>query len=447
MPRRLLPVLLFALCVANWEATAFDTVKLNKLIAAVDEHNKIMGTLTVSRKGKVLYNRAWGYRTVTEQEQLKTNTDTKFRIGSITKTFTAVMVMQLIEEGKLSVDTKLDKFFPSLPNAATITVEHLLTHHSGLYNFTDSSYLQYHTEPRSKEEMIALFEKQAPSFEPGANGEYSNTNYVLLGYIIERLTWESYATNLKKRVTGKLGLKNTYYGDRPSKAKNEASSFSFGSDGWKEEPETDMTIPGGAGALVSTTNDLVKFIEALFAGKLVKKASLHKMLEMKDGYGYGIFQFPFDEKYCYGHTGGIDEFHSMLGYFPKDSVAFAFTGNGQTIEMNDLAIGVLSIYFDRTYDIPDYRTEEYKIAAEQLARFEGTYSSSQMPMKIKVWKEGSKLLAQATGQGSFPLTPVSESEFKFDRAKLKMVFDLSDKSSVRQFTLKQAGGQYVFVKD
>src|SRR5690606_32340811 len=117
------------------------------------------------------------------------------------------------------------------------------------------------------------------------------------------------------------------------------------------------SIPLGAGSLVSTTHDLVRFIEGLFAGELVSKTTLQKMLVMKDGYGLGIFQFPFDEKYCYGHTGGIDEFHSMLGYFPGDSLAFAFTGNGQNMEMNDLAIGVLSICFDRANEIPDFNVE------------------------------------------------------------------------------------------
>lgn len=432
---------------APLSAATFDTAKLSKLIAAVDKHQKIMGALTVSSNGKTVYNRAWGYRSVSNKQYTPNDTETKFRIGSITKTFTAVMIIQLIEEGKLSLDTRLAKFYPNIPNAAEITIEQLLNHHSGLYNFTDSAYLTYHTQAKTKQELLALFAKHTPSFKPGTEGAYSNTNYVLLGFILEDITKDSYATNLKKRITGKLGLKSTYYGDKPSAAKNEASSFSFSDDGWKEEPETHLSIPGGAGALVSTPNDLVKFMEGLFAGKLLKKVSLDKMLDLKNGYGQGIFQFPFDEKHCYGHTGGIDEFHAMLAYFPAERVAFAFTGNGQTMDMNDLAIGVMSICFDKAYEIPDFAAQEYKLAAEKLAAYEGTYSSQQLPIKIKVWKEGSKLLAQATGQGAFPLTAVSEREFKFDPAKLKMIFDLTDSGNATQFTLKQGGGQFVFVKE
>ena len=357
------------------------------------------------------------------------------------------MILQLVEEGKLDLTASLAEFYPTLPNAKEITIEHLLNHHSGLYNFTDTSYINYHTQPKTHDELITIFEQQQPSFKPGTNGQYSNTNYVLLGFILEKITGDSYANNLKKRITTKIGLKNTYYGDKPLASKNEASSFSFNGVTWEEEPETHLSIPGGAGALVSTTNDLVKFIEALFSNKLVKKTTLDKMLLMKDGYGLGIFRFPFDERHCYGHTGGIDEFHSMLGYFPKDSMAFAFTGNGQTIEMNDFAIGVLSIYFDKAYQIPTFPVEPFNLSAEKMVRYEGTYSSSQHPLKITIRKEGNNLFAQATGQGAFIITPVNEREFKYEAARITMLFDLAEGQSIRQFTLKQGGGQFVFIKE
>lgn len=428
-------------------AASLDTAKLNQLISAVDQHQKIMGALTVSHKGKNVYNKAWGIRSITSKGTLPTNTETKFRIGSISKTFTAVMILQLVEEGKLSLDNKLSQYYPSLPNASEITLEQMLNHHSGLYNFTDSSYYDYRTKPKSREEMLEMFRQQPPSFLPGTKGEYSNTNYVLLGYILEKVTGENYAANLRKRITSKLSLKHTYNGSAPDAFKNEASSFYYTGENWKKDDETHMSITLGAGSLVSTTNDLVRFIEGLFAGKLVSKETLQKMVIMKDGYGLGIFQFPFDEKYCYGHTGGIDEFHSMLGYFPGDSLAFAFTGNGQNIEMNDLAIGVLSICFNRAYEIPNYNVEAYKIATAELAKYEGIYSSAGFPLKIKIWKEGEKLLAQATGQGAFALTPVSDSVFKFEPARIQMVFDLAEKSEIKKFTLTQGRGNYVFVKE
>jgi CubicO group peptidase (beta-lactamase class C family) len=425
------------------QAQKLNISKLDSLIQTVDTNNRIMGTLTLSENGKIIYNKAWGYALLDGNDQLKANTDTKYRIGSITKMFTTVMVLQLIEEGKLQLNTPLATYYPNIPNAKDITIEQMLNHHSGLYNFTDSSYLVYHTEPKTKEQMLAMFERQKPSFSPGDSADYSNTNFVLLGYILEKVTGDSYANNLKKRITTKIGLKNTYVGTKASVAKNEAASFSYNGEKWEKEDETDMSIPGGAGCLVSTTNDLVKFIEALFNKQLTTQGSLDKMTEIKDGYGLGMFRFPFDEKYSYGHTGGIDEFHSMLGYFPKEKVAFAFTGNGDVMNMNDLAIGVLSTCFNRPYTIPDF---SFHLAVEKLSRYEGVYSSTQLPLKIEIKKEGQKLKAQATGQSAFFLTPVSEKEFKFDPAKITLLFDI-ESGKVNQFTLKQSGMNVKFTKE
>jgi CubicO group peptidase (beta-lactamase class C family) len=427
----------------NTQAQKLNTAKLDSLIQTVDTNNRIMGALTLAENGKVLYNKAWGYALLNSKDKIKSSTETKYRIGSITKMFTTVMILQLVEEGKLQLNTPLATYYPNIPNAKDITIERMLNHHSGLYNFTDSTYLTYHTQPKTKEELLSIFEHQTPSFNPGDSADYSNTNFVLLGYILEKLTGESYANNLQKRITGKIGLKNTYIGKKANAANNEAASFNYDGEKWETEPETDMSIPGGAGCLVSTTNDLVKFIDALFNKELVSQASLDKMTDIKDGYGSGMFRFPFDEKYAYGHTGGIDEFHSMLGYFPKDHVAFAFTGNGQVMEMNDLAIGVLSICFNRPYTIPDF---SFHLAVEALSRYEGTYSSTQFPLKIEIKKDGNKLRAQATGQGAFFLTPVSEKEFHFDPAKITLLFDIKE-GKVNELTLKQSGMNVKFTKE
>ncbi|HTM65671.1 MAG TPA: serine hydrolase domain-containing protein [Flavipsychrobacter sp.] len=183
------------------QAQKLNIPKLDSLIQTVDTNNRIMGTLTLSENGKVIYNKAWGYALLDGNDQLKANTDTKYRIGSITKMFTTVMVLQLIEEGKLQLNTPLATYYPNIPNAKDITIEQMLNHHSGLYNFTDSSYLVYHTEPKTKEQMLAMFEQQKPSFSPGDSADYSNTNFVLLGYILEKVTGDSYANN---RVNGHL---------------------------------------------------------------------------------------------------------------------------------------------------------------------------------------------------------------------------------------------------
>ena len=167
--------------------------------------------------------------------------------------------------------------------------------------------------------MLAIIAKGKPVFEPGEKAEYSNSNYVLLGYIVEKAGGRSYEEALKQRITSKIGLRDTYLGTGYSDAgKNEGSSYSFISD-WKQESETHLSIPGGAGAIISTPNDLTKFIQALFDGKIVSKESLEQM-KPKDEFGLGINPYPIGGKTFYGHGGGIDGFRSLLVYLPEEKL-------------------------------------------------------------------------------------------------------------------------------
>jgi CubicO group peptidase (beta-lactamase class C family) len=299
------------------------------------------------------------------------------------------------------------------------------------------------TEPRSRQQLLDLFESQEPVFAPGTKGEYSNTNFVLLGFIIEDVTGKSYQENLSARITSRIGIKNTMYGGKINHASNEASSFENAEGKWVILPETDMSIPHGAGAVISSTPDLTLFITALFDGKLLNENSLKSMTTMKDGFGLGTFKIPFHERYAFGHNGGIDGFSSSLAYFPEDKVAIAFCSNGMNYPMNDILIGLLSCYFDKPYKIPDFKT--VALAADKLSAYEGEYTSEQLPLVITVKQDNGKLTAQATGQPSFPLDAVSETEFRFDQAGIVMIFNLQANGNVDGFTLKQ-GRDFVYTK-
>ncbi len=421
----------------------FNTKKMDSLIAAVDANKKAMGQLTLSKKGKPVYQKAWGYKSIEGEKKLPADVHTKYRIGSISKMFTAVMIFQLIESNKLSLTTPLATFFPKVPNAEKITIAQMLHHHSGLHSFTDDAdYLDYNTKPHTRAALLEKINSSKPEFQPGEKGEYSNSNFVLLGYIIEDLTKQTYAQALQKMIAQKTGLTETYYGTPISASKNEAASFEFAGKQWVKQPETDMSVPGGAGAVVSTTQDLTKFIEALFAGKLISKNHLDEMMNIEDGYGAGMFRLPFGKKWGYGHTGGIDGFNSMLLYFPDDSLAMAYTGNGLNYELNDIIIGVLSIAFDQPYMLPTFETVDVDVAI--LKSYAGNYASKTLPLKIKVWEENGTLMAQATGQGAFPLDATDDSTFRFDAAGIEMKFNQQKAGS---FTLKQGGGSFVFERE
>lgn len=439
-------LLLITIQQAAWGQSkkGFHKQKLNAYIDTLYQNHRVMGSLKIDSAGQTAFQRTWGFRNL-ENDSLSSNMETEYRIGSITKMFTATMIFQLIEEGKLSLSTKLSTFYPDIPKADSITIGNMLHHQSGIFNFTDApDYQKYMTEKHSKEQMLQIFRGQKSQFSPGSQTSYSNTNYVLLGYIIEDLTGDSYANQLQQRIVKPLNLHHTYYGDGIDPQKNEAASFRWQADKWQKMPETDMSIPGGAGAIVSTPNDLTRFIRALFKGKLVLQKSLDKMTMIESGLGMGMMKAPFDNKFAYGHTGGIDGFQSNLFYFPKEDVTIAFTGNAMNYNMNSMLIGILSIYFGKDFTIPTLAYKEIKLNRKEMQKYVGDYSSSQLPIDIKVFIEDGLLKAQASGQSAFPLTATSKTTMRFDPAGLVMEFDDFKGKKYQQFTLEQNGGSFIF---
>jgi D-alanyl-D-alanine carboxypeptidase len=418
-----------------------DKAKLDQYWQTLESHNKFIGNVALSQNGKPIDVRSVGFADVASNK--KTNADTKFRIGSITKMFTTVLVFQGVEAKKLNLSDKLDKWFPTVPNASKITVAQLLQHRSGIHNFTnDAEYTGYMTEKKSEADMLAIIAKPASDFEPDSKADYSNSNFVLLTYILEKTFKKPYAVLIEERIAKPLGLKNTYYGGAVNPANNEAHSYQY-RGGWEKRPETDMSIPAGAGAIVSNVSDLSRFIEALFAGKLISEANLAQMKTIRDGYGMGMFEVKVGDKTGYGHNGGIDEFTSMLAYFPEDKTTLAITSNGKLIGLKKIAATMIDWVTGKPFEIPEYKVYSYKNTTEALDPLLGTYASSEMPIKITITKENTTLIAQGDGQSPFPLDAEDKNLFRFDTAGIVLEFNPAEKKMV----LKQGGGVYNFTKE
>ncbi|MDQ3016689.1 MAG: beta-lactamase family protein [Bacteroidota bacterium] len=417
---------------------SIDTAKLNTFFKALDDNQKFMGSIAVSRDGKLLYAKSVGYSDVDNKSIL--NENTMYRIGSITKTFTATLVMKAVEQGKLKLDQTINKYFFSLPNADKITIRHLLHHRSGVHDFTnDEAYPGYMTQPKTKAQMLDYIIKGGSDFAPDSKAEYSNSNYVLLTYVLEEVFKQPYPSLLKKYIYDPAKLVHTFYGGTIEPTRNEAYSYSFVS-AWIKESETNMSIPMGAGGIVSTPLDLIRFADALYNGKLITMESLQQMKMIQDGYGMGMIQVPFNEKKGYGHGGSIDGFQSLFYYFPEDKVSFALTSNGTNYNNNDISIAVLSAVFNLPIDIPVFTS--YPITAGELEPLTGLYSSEQIPVEITITQEGKILIAQGTGQSSFSLEATAPNQFKFDRAGIVLEFNVEDKTML----LKQGGGEFLFKK-
>ena len=220
--KTLFTTLLMLALVTAGRAQTLDKAKLDQLFDRLLEKNKGMGSLTLVKDGNVVYSRSFGYRQINGSEKKLLTAETKFRIASITKMFTAVMIFQLAEEEKLRLADTLDKFFPQIPNAARITIGQILTHRSGVHDIeADGSFAK---QPRTREEVVARIAQGRPDFEPDAMHRYSNAGYILLGYIVEKAGGKPYQEALKERITSKIGLKDTYR-RRKHGSQQERSSF------------------------------------------------------------------------------------------------------------------------------------------------------------------------------------------------------------------------------
>jgi CubicO group peptidase (beta-lactamase class C family) len=413
--------------------------RIDSLLNYLYENDKFMGSLCIRQGDEVVFKQAYGFYDATKG--LRANGATKYKIGSISKTFTATMIMQLVEEKKILLNTKLNRFFPKIDQSDKITIEHLLYQRTGIKDYAnaDATLTDVLGKPNTKELILKKIENYSSMFEPDSQHEYSNSNYFILGLIIEKSTKKSFAENLKIRISDKLELKNTYYtNEKTDVTKRESYSYTFNGEYWDKIDEWNNDIAFSSGGIISTPEDLTKFIRYLFKGNLVTPASLELMKTLKDTYGMALIRFPFGERKFYGHNGKIEGFGSTMGYYEKDDLSISLIVNGENYSQNDIMIGILSIYYKLPYPFPNFK----KLDAELIQKYSGTFASKDIPLKITVFEKEGNLLAQATGQPSFPLTFSRDDVFVFAAAGIEMEF-----TSSRSFILKQGGQKFNFTKE
>ena len=412
---------------------------LDSLFQILDENNRFMGSLSISENGKIAYSKTIGKADLASGKS--SDNLTKFRIGSISKMFTACLIFQAIEENKLSLKQNIYRFFPKITGAKKISIGNLLNHRSGIHNYTnDTSYLNYYTTSKSQKEMLEIIQEGGSDFKPNSRAEYSNSNYVLLTYILEKIYKKSYEELLSAKIIQPIGIKNTYFGSKLSPEKKECYSYRY-SGKWELEKETNSSVSLGAGGIVSTTEDLLIFITNLFEAKIINAASLEQMMKIEDGFGMGIFPVPFYDKKGFGHTGGIDGFSSFLYTFPAENTSIALTSNGSRFDNNDIGIAALSACFGKPFTLPFF----YAVAltSEDLDKYLGSYANPEIPIKISITKDSLSLIAQATGQPSFTLELIGKDSFEFSPAGVEIQF-IPEKN---RLILKQGGGEFTFTRE
>tara|TARA_R110002049_G_scaffold116643_2_gene269372 strand:+ start:5881 stop:7215 length:1335 start_codon:yes stop_codon:yes gene_type:complete len=417
-----------------------DTQKLDCYFNTLEANNKFMGSVSILKGGKVIYNKQVGYSDIASKQ--KPNKETKYRIGSISKLFTAKLTFKAIEEGKISLNQTIEKYFPEIKNASSITISNLLNHRSGIHSFTDNKeeFLSYHTQAKTEAEMVNIIAKGGSDFNPNSKAAYNNSNYVLLSYILEKLYKKPFEKVLEDEITKPLSLNNTFFGSKINVTNNESYAYRFEKK-WQKTDETDPSIDMGAGGIVSTSTELVRFAEALFNNKLLSAESVEKMKTIHDKFGMGLFKTEYYDKVSYGHNGEIDGFISVLRYFPDENIAFAITSNGANYSLNLIEVTIVNSLFNQHYDIPDFRFYEPK--SKELNQFLGVYSSQTFPVKLTVTKSGKQLHLQAPGDSKMNLQATAKGEFKYEPAGITIVFDVPK----NQMQISQGGKTNVLDKE
>lgn len=402
----------FSLSVFVFTSSYSQTLNVKKLDSLFDLLNNrglASGSLAISVNGKIAYQKTVGFTLLDSNKKFTPDVTTQFRIGSVSKMFTAVLIFQLIEEGKLSLDEKLATYFPTLPNAGKITMREMLYHRSGLHDYTvDTNFPQWKDNPKKPEELLQVIAAKGSDFEPGTRVEYCNTNYLLLSYIIEQICNMPYGQAITEKINSKIDLKNTCYSMPIDSYGNKVASYKYADGEWKKERATDVSIHKGAGSLVSTPSDLTAFIRNLFEGRLVSLTSLDSMKTIIDGYGMGMFPYDFNATKGYGHNGRIDEFYSAVRYFPEKKLAVSYITNGILFPRTDILEGVLKICFKEHYQIPF--SEPGVLQSSGFDKYLGTYASGSLPFKVTCKKKDGILIFEAAGK-SMDANPVAVNYF------------------------------------
>ena len=283
--------------------------------------------------------------------------DAQFRIGSVTKIYTAVLILSLVEEKRLRLDQRVSGWFPELPEAERITIRHLLHHRSGVEDYTSSLFSALGTMLRpnriwEREQLLRRILRGSPEFEPGEEYSYSNSNYVLLGLIAERVTGESFPALLNRYIAEPLGLSETYLAPMTgSDHEGVLTGYDYdilplGNHRVESDNKAWPSWAFAAGGMVSTPEEMALFLSALFEGRLLNRSTLEQMtdyLEVQEeqlpemiGYGLGLRVLELQGELLYGHTGTTPGFGALLFYWPAESITVAIAANRSAIDYSAL---------------------------------------------------------------------------------------------------------------
>jgi CubicO group peptidase (beta-lactamase class C family) len=432
-------------------------MKINQYMKAEVNAGHFMGSILVAKGDHIIMAKGYGKANV--ENDIQNTANTEFHIGSVTKQFTAMAILMLQNKGKLNVQDHICKYVPKCPDDwQPITIYNLLTHTSGIPDYLDSvspeTMTKRLTGTFTPTQLVAFFKNKPLDFKPGTKFSYSNSGYVLLGYIIGRVADESYGQFLQQHIFDPLGMEHSGYGNIDSTVKTRAQGYRPPSNGtYKKALKVDFASAIGDGGVYSTVRDLYTWDRALAANKLIP-ASLQKKMFVKqvpvkgnlseisgaDGavyYGFGWFiKQEFGHKQ-YAHEGGIPGFTSLNSWFPKQHVYVIVLDNMNSSRIYKIGKNLAAIVFGKKYKTPK-PFKKISLSTKELKKFVGTYQINPK-LFMYVTQKGDQLKAQLTGQPAYPIYPESNTHFFLKIRHAEIYFKTNDQGKVTGADLHQGG--------
>jgi CubicO group peptidase (beta-lactamase class C family) len=433
-------VVVFVMGLLARASSAQDTgaARMDQIVQSYVTANQFMGTILVARDNQILLDKGYGYANL--EWQVPDSPEAKFRLGSMTKQFTAACILLLEERGKLSTDDLVKKYMPDAPAAwDKITIYNLLTHTSGIPNFTSfPDYRSSEATPTTPAQLVARFRDKPLDFQPGEKWSYSNSGYEVLGYLIERISGENYQKFLQENIFTPLGMNDSGYDSNSAVIPHRASGYAPGPLGPENAGYIDMTIPFSAGSLYSTTHDLLKWDQALYGGKVLSAAELKKMTTpYKNDYACGLGVVTANGHTAYAHGGGIEGFNTQMAYYPDEKLAVIVLSNINGGAPGQIASQLAAVVHGEKVVLSSER-KEITVAPDVLAQYAGTYQLTPA-FSITISLEDGHLMEQATNQQKFPIFPESPTEFFLKIVDAQIEFFKDDKGQVSYLVLHQGG--------
>ncbi len=362
LTKSLLIIALTFFTVHSYVSAQDKAAEIDKLMMRYHTYGQFNGTVLVAESGKVIFKKGYGLANM--EWNIPNEPGTKFRLGSITKQFTSMLIMQLVQEGKVNLDGKMTDYLPDYrkDTGDQVTIHHLLTHTSGIPSYTNSPvfFKEVSRDPYTVDEFIKKFCSGDLEFEPGSRFSYNNSGYFLLGAVIENVTGKTYEKVLKERILDPLGMKNTGYDHHDQIIAKRAGGYEKTFHGYVNAAYLDMSLPYAAGSLYSTVEDLYLWDQTLYTNDLLSerlKSIMFKPYLNNYAYGWNIRKIPFSEAgdslLVVSHGGGINGFNTRISRLVDDKHLIVLLNNTGGTNLGSMSLGIVNILYGKPYDMPE----------------------------------------------------------------------------------------------